>query len=351
MSIPYQKISITLISDLHPRTRDILAKRFGLDARDPETLEAIGQAHGITRERVRQIVEDGIRQVKDGIQQGKEQARLQHIFGLVSDTLKETGSIKKEDLLVDALDAREASNSVVFLLHLDDWFWKQKETEHFYPFWANKKEIFESTPSILEFLVKHFDEHNETLLIEEVVNVCRKSAHGKEAAKMNAQTLVSLLEVSKHTTQGYNGKWGLKKWPEVYPKGMRDKAYVVLKNIEKPLHFVEVADAIAELQASLADQKKKKILPQTVHNELIKDARFVLVGRGTYALSEWGYEPGTVRDIIIGVLQGNGSSMDKDEIIQRTLEQRQVKSSTILLNLQDRSCFVRDSEGRYYVKE
>lgn len=95
----------------------------------------------------------------------------------------------------------------------------------------------------------------------------------------------------------------------------------------------------------MADQKAKNVLPQTVHNELIKDARFVLVGRGTYALSEWGYKPGTVKDVMVQVLRENGNSMDKEEIIKKTLDQRQVKESTILLNLQDRNHFEKDKGG------
>jgi len=351
MSFPYQKINITLISDLHPRTQDILTRRFGLDEKEPATLEAIGQAHGITRERVRQIVEDGIRQVRDNVKQGKEQARMQEIFLLLSAALKEAGHVKRQDLLVESLNAQDVFNHIVFMLHLDDSFWKQKETEHVHPFWASKRDIFEASPAVFDIVLTHFRERNEASDLEELVNICKKGAGKTGGVKMSAQTLASLLEVSKHTTQGYNGKWGLREWPEVYPKGMRDKAYVVLKKTGEPLHFVAVAEAIESLQDALPDQKRKKILPQTVHNELIKDKRFVLVGRGTYALSEWGYEPGTVKDIITKILQEASAVMEKEEIIRKTLQQRQVKESTILLNLQDRASFLKDEAGRYYMRK
>ena len=150
--------------------------------------------------------------------------------------------------------------------------------------------------------------------------------------------------------RSWDGKWGLKAWPQVNPRGIRDKAYLVLKRHEKPLHFTEVSKLIAEFQGKFLQNKEKKVLPQTVHNELIKDQRFVLVGRGTYALSDWGYEPGTVKDVIISLLKGNGGNMAKEDIIEKTLVQRQVKESTIELNLQDRSVFARDPSGRYYIK-
>jgi len=345
MAYPYQKISIALIADLHPRTKDILTRRFGLHGKESETLEAIGQDHAITRERVRQIVEDGISQAKDRSQEGSEQETLKEIFQLLSRVLRDAGHVKREDLIVQALEAPEAANSIVFLLHLGDQFWKQKETEHVHPFWASKKEVFDGSAPVLEGVLRHLKQQKEALLFEDLMKVYSKNA----GEKPTPQTFASLLEVSKYITKAYNGKWGLREWPEVYPKGMRDKAYVVLKNTEKSLHFVEVARLIEQLQGSLENQREKNVLPQTVHNELIKDARFVLVGRGTYALAEWGYKPGTVKDVIIQLLEESGGSMDKDEIIEKTLGQRQVKESTILLNLQDKNYFDRDSEGRYRI--
>jgi len=348
MNFPYQKLTTVLISDLHPRSQDILTRRFGLDNRAPETLEAIGQDHEITRERVRQIVEDGINQVKESVGNRKEQEMLGEIFQLLARVLKESGHVKRQDLFIDALAAQHASNQVIFLLHLDDQFWKQKETEHVYPFWASKKEIFDASPLVLDGALKHLKEHKEALFFEDLMAEYTKNVGGNDLT-LTPRTFASLLEVSKYITRAYNEKWGLREWPEVYPKGMRDKAYVVLKDIGKPLHFVEVAKLIEQLQGSLAEQKSRNVLPQTVHNELIKDARFVLVGRGTYALAEWGYNPGTVKDVILQILQENGSSMDKDEIVEKTLGQRQVKESTILLNLQDKACFLKDEQGRYCI--
>ena len=125
---------------------------------------------------------------------------------------------------------------------------------------------------------------------------------GRTGFYLPLSTFSSFLETSKHIMQGYDRKWGLKEWPEVNPKGIKDKSYVVLKNTKKPLHFREVAALIAELQEALGITVKR-VLPQTVHNELIKDKRFVLVGRGMYALHEWGYSTGTVIDVLQTLLR------------------------------------------------
>jgi hypothetical protein len=339
-SYPYQKISSILVADLTDRTRDIVSRRFGLEGKDPETLESIGQAHGVTRERVRQIVEDGLLQIKNSIEGGKERARLAGIFELLEEVLRESGYLKRQDLLVEAVQPKNDENHVIFILHLHDGLYRQKETEHTHAFWVSKADLWEESPKTLKSLVSHLEKRNEPAVLEELL---------QEYGNVQPKTFGSLLEVSKHILQGYNGQWGLRKWPEVYPKGMRDKAYVVLRDAQKPMHFVEVAQYIEKLQEALIEQRKKQILPQTVHNELIKDPRFVLVGRGTYGLSEWGYTPGTVKDVLAQILKDEGKALAKEDLIQKTLSQRQVKESTILLNLQDRNTFVKDEAGNYYI--
>ena len=328
----YKKLSFALIADLQPRAKDVVSRRFGLESDSPQTLEAIGKVHGVTRERVRQIIEDSLKSVKEGVKEKKEKNIVAKIFQNFTDTLKRVGTVKREDLLMEELGASKDVAHIIFLLTLGDQFYKQKETEHFYAFWTINGDVLGEISDIMINVLDYFKKKGEPLTLEEI-----KDVHP------------SFLEVSKHIAQGYDDKWGLKQWPEVNPRGIRDKAYMVLKQTENPLHFTQVAKAIAELQRILPGDAGKSVLPQTVHNELIKDDRFVLVGRGTYALAEWGYQPGTVKDILSYILANNGKSMNKEEIIQKALEQRQVKESTILLNLQDKDHFLRDQSGKYYI--
>jgi len=134
-------------------------------------------------------------------------------------------------------------------------------------------------------------------------------------------------------------------WPEINPKGVRDRAYIVLKREGKPLHFVEITNRINNL-----NYDDKRVLSESVHNELIRSPLFVLVGRGLYALQEWGYEPGTVKDVIIKVLKEAKRPMTKEEIMQEVLFRRQVKPNTILLNLQDRNLFARIDSGKIWLQ-
>jgi DNA-directed RNA polymerase delta subunit len=133
--------------------------------------------------------------------------------------------------------------------------------------------------------------------------------------------------------------WGFSFWPEINPKNVRDKAYNVFKKSQKPLHFREVASLVGNA------------LAQTVHNELIKDPRFVLVGRGLYALREWGFEPGTVREVILKILKEKNRPMNQKEILAEVLKRRWVKKNTVLCNLQNKKYFKKTKEGKYILKE
>jgi hypothetical protein len=154
--------------------------------------------------------------------------------------------------------------------------------------------------------------------------------------------LSQLPHISKKLIKTENDFIGLSSWPEVNPKNVRDKIYFVLKKEGKPVHFETLAKKINEEKFT-----KKTVVKATVHNELIADSRFVLVGRGIYALSEWGYKPGTVKDIIANILSSKNDGMRSEEIVNEVLKQRTVKKNTILINLQTKKSFKKVGKDIY----
>ncbi len=335
--ISFEKLSLELIEELQPRVKDVVVGRFGLSMEPPKTLEAVGKQHQITRERVRQIVKEGLAQLQEDIGHQKRKERYTAAFTEVATILKRAGSLAREDLLMKLLEAQGAINHALFLLTLGDQFYNQRETQDFYSFWTIKKDMVKEAQPLHQRLLTFFQKKKSPVAQQELTK-----AYGKE--------VLPYLEVSKIIEKSPEGKWGLRTWPEVNPRGMRDKAYLVLRQQGNPLHFKDVAKLIGKLQENLTLQKKKVVLPQTVHNELIKDSRFVLIGRGTYGLSDWGLAPGTVKDVMRSILKSNGKTMNKAKLIAQTLEKRQVKESTIVLNLQDQRYFLKNQDGSYTLK-
>jgi len=91
--------------------------------------------------------------------------------------------------------------------------------------------------------------------------------------------IINYLAASKRFAVGPYGDLGADHWLHVNPRTVRDKAYLVLQRAGQPLHFREIARLVNEL-----DERQRS--PATVHNELIKDPRFVLVKRGFYSLND-----------------------------------------------------------------
>lgn len=335
MDYNYQQICQDLIRGLPARTKDVISRRFGLKKENRETLQLIGDSYKITRERVRQVEVDGFRKMKPALKD------YQEVFDYFHSYIKDWGDLKKEDKLLSELGGEKFKNQVYFLMAIEDRFLRHPETEDLYTLWAVEKNSLVFAKKILNSLVGKMRKIKSPLSQEELFNIVKK-----ENSNLTEKAFSSYIDISKLICQGLENCLGLPDWPEINPRGIKDKAYLVLKKQEKPLHFREVASLIDEL-----NEIKGMALPQTVHNELIKDERFVLVGRGLYALKEWGYEPGVVKDIILKVLKKNKKPLRNEEIVKQVLSQRLVKPSTVLANLQDRNSFVRDNQGRYRVKK
>ena len=331
----YPKICEDLLKDPSPRTREVISRRFGLKTGQRETLEFIGQSHNLTRERVRQIERDGFSKIK------KRVASHQKVFDYLARYLKNSGGLKRENILLSQLGGQRFQPHVFFLLTYGDQFYRFAETKKFYPFWANSPKALNLAQKIISPLGPKLAKKKEPLSLQSLYKL------SPEKKSLNSQAFNSFVEISKEIEKGIDNLYGLREWPEVSPRGLKDKAFLALKKEGRPLHFQDIASVIDKLNFNQESGERKKALPQTVHNELIKDPRFVLVGRGIYALFDWGYTPGYVKDIIEKVLKEKGKPQSKEEIIKEVSKQRLVKESTILLNLQNKKYFSKNSDNKY----
>ena len=320
------------------REQEIVSRRFGLFDRK-ETLEQIGEMLGITRERVRQLEKSVITRLKTSAEQGS----LPHVKDFQSRVLtllEENGNVSRISELTAKLSSevtRDEQARVAFLSQLCPDLVVINEDDHFY-----------NSVSIR----KAYDEKKLKQAVSQVIDAIKKLGEPKPikdiAATANIENPTeaeALASTSKHLAT-LNKRWGLVSWPMVNPKNIRDKIYVILKENGKHMHFNEIAESIKQ-----SDFKRKDVTTQAIHNELIKDGRFVLIGRGIYALKDWGYSKGTVADIVTDILKKEGGPLHRDEIVKRVLKSRFVKETTILLNLQGKPQFKRVAKATYALAE
>ena len=343
MAQPKQVLEIeTLVQDIltsieKEREREIISRRFGLFDRK-ETLEQIGELLGITRERVRQLEKAVLTKLKTQTEKGS----IPHIATIdtaITTYLAKNGNIARTSTIAKELigdDSKINQSRVAFVGILCPNVTYVDENDYYYPSLAlsavyNDKNTTKAISDIVA-TIKTINEPTDLVTIAEKSNKTELDARALASTSKQIATL--------------NNRWGLIKWPMVNPKNIRDKIYVILFENGKQMHFSEISEAIKK-----SEFKRKNVTTQAIHNELIKDNRFVLVGRGIYALKEWGYKKGTVADVISEVLTKAGEPLHRDEIVKRVLKNRYVKETTILLNLQGKPQFRRVAKATYSLAE
>ena len=346
---PHQ-LALKIITILPSRTQDIVKKRFGLDSNNPKTLEAVGHDYKVTRERIRQIIEVALKTVKK-----QPVLKMADVFMKQAEQiLKESNLVEENERFLKKIDKQfkesKGNLSVIrFLLALNPDFAFEEENDLYNSFWhfsrISKDKIYKNIKDI-EGL---FKKKQSTYLMDEILTLVKNNI----SSNVNQEELMAYLEISKKVGMNPFGEYGLFDWMEIDPSGARDRAYLIMKHSKKPLHFSDITKRLNEyneiiIPASVASHSwQKKVCVQTVHNELIRDSRFVLIGRGIYALGEWGYKPGKIVNVIKDILKEAGKSLKQETIIKEVKKRRMAKDNTIILNLHNKKYF-KKLPNKYY---
>lgn len=338
-SLP-NKIEKALLTLTNPRVREVVERRFGIKSGKPETLESIGQSHGITRERVRQIQNAGLRILKSP----QVITLFDSFFKQLNDLFAEHGYLMGEEYLYSVATNTDSPHplrgQLYLVLTLGDPYQRVINDNRFHTYWTTDLSARARAEKVVDYLIDHFNREKKVQYEPDILEMLSENY-----SDLPSGLFTIVLDVAKEIEKNNFGEIGLIHWPEITPQGVRDRAYLVLKKKGEPLHFTKIAELINEMGLS-----SRQAHPQTVHNELIKEPKFVLVGRGTYVLAEWGYESGTVSDVIERVLRKSKKPMTKREILNAVLEQRRVKPTTITLNLQRSPKIIRLAGDKYTLK-
>jgi len=333
----YRKTLEAILARYPERTQNIILRRFNLSGQRRErTLEHIGREYGITRERIRQIIQQVFRDLNDSPEKKADVV----VSDIELPIRKRGGIIEKERLFQElASDNENEYGAIEFFLEFSDVFSLFERDPRFTNVVATQQFDTKEFENIVEEAKIFLQKRKKPVTLGDILQEIPSEIDNQQRNKYETYLLVS----PKFSNNPF-GQWGLHNWSEVNPKGTREKAYLILKHNREPLHFRKIAQKIDEYGLG----KKKKTNPQTVHNELIKDDNFVLVGRGVYALKDWGYQEGTVRQMIEKYLQERKSPMHKDDILSEILRSKKVKETTVLINLN--SHFDRIGDGLYAIR-
>lgn len=323
-------LASNLLSDLPERSQEIVKKRYGLIQSAPQTLDGIGKDHKITRERVRQIISDSVKKII----RKKNEAGFKKAENKILFTIENNNGIIEEGKLIEKLsgnDYREAK-AVAFFGALSEKITITGGKDKIKKSWLVSKDTLNKVLEIGAVAEKILKSGNKLLTDAEIVEKIKSQLGEKN--NLTTEKILGYLEILTEIKKNKFGKWGIANWKEVSPKGTRERIYLVFKEKNTPLHFAEIASLIDQYGLS-----KRKAHPQTVHNELIKDARFILVGRGIYALKEWGYEKGTIQEVLEDILDKSEKPLTKEEVLNKVMKLRKVKRATVMINLNNTKFF------------
>ncbi|MBQ6460853.1 hypothetical protein IJJ36_00235 [Candidatus Saccharibacteria bacterium] len=317
------------------REKEIISRRFGLTG-NKETLEQIGEMLSITRERVRQLE----KAILIRLQISAEENQIPELAAaekILIRNLTEMGRIAKLSDLANKVYNKDATASERTGIYFIATFSKSLTV-------IEENDKYNAAVGIAEY----GDEKIIRGKVDEIVKLIRENKTPMTIDELDSKLnyehpdhIKAIASISKLLAT-LNGLWGLAKWPTVNPKNIRDKIFVILESKKEPMHFSEIAKEIAD-----SNFKRRNVTIQAIHNELIKDPRFVLIGRGIYALSSWGYKKGTISEIITSILEKAKEPMTREEIVKQVLRTRKVKETTILLNLQNKKLFKKVDKNSY----
>ncbi|MBD3270605.1 hypothetical protein GF376_03705 [Candidatus Peregrinibacteria bacterium] len=323
------------------KEKEVIVKRFSLDNKPKMTLEKIGQSFSVTRERVRQIEKIALGKLRRTV----ETTKLYNIKKVSNNILSKHGGILLESKLlaeiINTIGSEENTDLHILklALNINADISSNDKNNLYRQYWRNNTVRVEDIKSVIKVGINTLNKKGDVVSDAEVIKAVQS-----EYENFTENFIISAFEIDKRVKRTPEG-FGLASWRHINPRSIRDKAHIVLKNAGEPLHFVEIANRIMS-----SEFDRKVVTTQAVHNELIRYDQFVLVGRGLYALKDWGFKKGTVSEVIESLLRKK-APLTKKEIIDGVLKQRKVKKGTISLNLQKNPQFIRVGRAVYDLKE
>lgn len=334
-----------ILVSLSEKEKSVIERRIWLKW-EKQTLQNIWESFSpmITRERVRQIEDSGIKKIwriiKDWNLLKIQQTWLN--FVKINGWLASCESLVNH--IIKELDLDKNINKAVLetIVQADIEILKSKQKLwckiYFHLPFITKPTI----DSIHREAIRILKRKKDVVWKEELFQIISENL--KDIRSLSNPLINAVLELFDDIVFWENNLVGLSQWKILNPKTLKDKAIYILKREWTPMHFVDISNRIIE-------HLEEVVKVNTIHNELIRNDDFVLIWRWIYALKEWWFKPWTVLDVITSVLEKAWEPLSTNQIIEEVLKIRNVKDTTIYMNLQNRKIIERVWRNYYQLKK
>jgi hypothetical protein len=277
-SASLQEVLDAIFSSLKERERRVIEWRYGSLEGDPATLAEIGQEFGLTRERVRQIVQACLAKLAAE----SERRRRRPLLECIRRGLEESGGISREHDLARAVQGcfppphPDLGAALRVLLEIEP---------DYQPAGLRVWALRELRPEQIAAIQDRFHARLRTAgrplaeddLLESV------AADRAEDRPHSAAFLLGCLCTDRRIARTEEGLFGLVEWQWLLPHSLDDYIYLALRAAGRPRHYLWITEQVNSL---LPDGES--VSPRDVHTSLLEQSgRFVRAREGTYTLSEW----------------------------------------------------------------
>lgn len=329
-----------------PKERLVLMKKFGLDGGKEIPLQKIWKEYTLTRERVRQIETQALMRFRRLIV-GNE--LYMNVLAEGKKILEIHGGILSEDALISKIINKnlfkfsKAELKLILVSDFDITYLKRNK-------YLNKafyiEPLYEDLlTKIVLFSEDYFREKKESEDLYEFIGILKENflEEFRDVGTLkNDLFYINFFQIVRSMAM-LDGKIGLMEFPDINPKTIKLKMLYTMRRLNKPIHYQELPAKIIEWFPN------SSIKVNTVHNDLVKhNDTFVNLGLGLYGLKEWGYEGGSVKDILIRVFKKYDRPMNAKELAKEVLREKMVSPNTVTLTLQKyKKDFKRIDKGLY----
>ena len=334
----------------------IVQRRFGLQDTIQLTLEELGIAFGVTKERVRQLEQIALKELREMLIEDEYTAKDYHVRSQVSRTMRlvcqiavdEVEKAARESVLLQRIkerfdiDPAPVKPSLFLILELSGIERITFDKEALEPIWG----IIESSQ---ERKIKKGIEKLDTLLTEEfatplseidiLIHLNKRVRKSKRFSLEELGLLIELCSSVKEYSEGFY--WG--KFEHL--AGRFNQVERILTERGEPVHIDEIT---REIDHRLVKHGKRTVEPNNLVNQISRDNRFVPIGRsGEWGLSSWSLNIKTIVDLMKQCLIARNESVTVEEIYAYVSERRPVRRRSVQVYLASINDFAKVDRTRW----